>query len=142
MGFGRFSSAVTTLTTAIEATAPRSRPSLRSKPWWTPLLATLRKEFTKASHLAKKSRTPDTFLIARQSKLGYFKAIKKAKASYWADCLAKTSPNNIWAAKQLVAPRKTRGSPPSLTPQTQSPSTKHCLISSSHPKTPYRAEAG
>jgi len=29
------------------------------------------------------------------------------KASYWADFLAKTSPNNIWTAKQLVAPRKT-----------------------------------
>jgi len=45
--------------------------------------------------------------MARQSKLGYFKAIKRAKASYWADFLAKTSQNNIWTAKELVAPRKT-----------------------------------
>jgi len=29
------------------------------------------------------------------------------KASYWADFLAKASPNNIWTAKELVAPRKT-----------------------------------
>jgi len=43
----------------------------------------------------------------RQSKLGYFKAIKSAKASYWADFLARTSPNNIWTAKQLVDPRTT-----------------------------------
>jgi len=45
--------------------------------------------------------------MATHSKLGYFKAINRAKASYWADFLAKTSPNNIWTAKQLVAPRKT-----------------------------------
>jgi len=52
-------------------------------------------------------RTPDSYTLARQSKLGYFKAIKRAKASYWANFLAKTSPNNIWIAKQLGAPRKT-----------------------------------
>ena len=45
--------------------------------------------------------------MARQSKLAYFKAIKRAKASYWADFLAKTSPKNIWTVQQLVAPRKT-----------------------------------
>jgi len=102
-----FSSALTALTTTIEATAPRSRPSPRSKAWWTPLLTTLRKEFTKATRKAKRTQTPDSYNIARQSKLGYFKAIKRAKASYWADFLAKTSPHNIWTAKQLVAPRKT-----------------------------------
>ena len=102
-----FSSALFTLTAVIENTASRSRPSPRSKPWWTPLLTTLRKEFTKASRRAKKTQTPDSYSIARQSKLGYFKAIKRAKASYWADCLTKTSPNNIWTVKQLVATRKT-----------------------------------
>ena len=101
-----FSSALSALKAAIEATAPRSRPSMRSKGWWTPLLTTLRKEFTKASQKAKKTQTPNSYSIARQSKLGYFKAIKRAKASYWADFLAKTSPDNICTAKQLVAPRK------------------------------------
>jgi len=91
----------------IEATAPRSRPSPRSKAWWTPLLTSLRKGFTKATRRAKKLLTPYSYTIARQSKLGYFKSIKRAKASYWADFLAKTSPNNIRTAKQLVAPRKT-----------------------------------
>jgi len=101
-------SALTALTTTIETTAPRSRRSPRSKAWWTPLLTTLQKEFTKATPKAKKTQTPDSYNIARPLKLGYFKAIKRAKASYWADFLAKTSPNNIWTAKQLVAPRKTR----------------------------------
>jgi len=62
---------------------------------------------TKASRRAQKTLTPESYSIARQSKLGYFKAIKRAKASYWADFLAKTSPHHIWTAKQLVAPRKT-----------------------------------
>jgi len=102
-----FSSALSTLTMAIEGTAPRSRRSPRSKGWWTPLLTTLRKEFTKPYPRAKQFRTPDSYSIVRQSKLGYFKAIKRAKATYWADFLAKTSPNNIWTAKQRVATRKT-----------------------------------
>jgi len=91
----------------IEATASRSRPFPRSKAWWTPLLTSLRKEFTKATRRAKNLETPDSYTIARQSKLGYFKSIKRAQASYWADFFAKASPNNIWTAKQLVAPRKT-----------------------------------
>ena len=102
-----FSSALSALTRTVEENTPHSRPSPKSKAWWTPLLTSLRKEFTKATRRAKKLRSPDSYAIARQSKLGYFKAIKRAKACYWADFLAKTSPNNIWTAKQLVAPRKT-----------------------------------
>jgi len=102
-----FSSALCALTTTIETTAPRSRPSPRSKAGWTPLLTTLQKEFTKATQRAKKIQTPESYNLTRQSKLGYFKAIKKAKASYWADFLEKTSPNTIWTDKQLVAARKT-----------------------------------
>jgi len=55
-----FSSALAALTSTIETTAPRSRPSPRSKAWWTPLLTTLRKEFTKATRKAKKTQTPDS----------------------------------------------------------------------------------
>ena len=55
----------------------------------------------------QKNPDPRLLCTARHSKLGYFKAIKRAKAAYWADFLAKTSPDNIWTAKQLVAPRKT-----------------------------------
>jgi len=90
-----FSSALCALMTTVENDTPRSRPSPRSKAWWTNLLTTLRKEFRKTTRKAKKLRTPDSYAIARQSKLGYFKAIKRAKAAYWADFLAKTSPDNI-----------------------------------------------
>ena len=45
--------------------------------------------------------------LARLSRLGYFKVIKKAKNSHWTDFLARTTPHNIWTAKMLVTPRKT-----------------------------------
>jgi len=102
-----FSSALSRLKTTTEATAPRSRPSSKSKAWWTPLLIALGKEFMKATQRAKRLQTPNSYTIAKHSKLGYFKSIKSAKASYWVDILAKTSPNNIWTAKQLVVTRKT-----------------------------------
>jgi len=67
----------------------------------------LRKEFYKASRAAKKHQTQTTLLLARESRLGYFKAIKKARANYWADFLTKTTPRNIWTVKQFVVPRQT-----------------------------------
>ena len=91
----------------MEVTAPCSHPSSKSKAWWTPLLTTLWKVVTKATRRGKNPRTPDSYTTARQSKLGYFKDLKRVKASCWADLLAKTTPNNIWAAKELVASRKT-----------------------------------
>ena len=45
--------------------------------------------------------------LARLSRQGYFKAIKKAKNSHWSNFLARTTPHNIWTAKKFVAPRKT-----------------------------------
>jgi len=93
--------------TTIEDNTPRSRPAPKLTAWWTPLLTTLRKVFAKVTRWAKKLQTTNSYATARQSKLGYFQAIKRAKASYWADFLAKTTPNNIWMAKQLVAPRTT-----------------------------------
>jgi len=136
-----FSLALSTLTTTIEATAPHSRPSPRSKALWSLLLTSLRKDFMRATRRAKELQTPDSYTIARQSKLGYFKSIKRAKASYRADFLAKASPNNIWTAKQLVAPRKTPRFPslPDASGRWQL-TRRHCTISSL-PKTPCPAGA-
>jgi len=75
-----FSPALSAIRTTIEATAPRSRPSSKSQPWGTPLLTTLRREFTKATRMAKKLRTPNSYTIATQSKLSYFKAFQKSKS--------------------------------------------------------------
>ena len=105
------SSALSILISTIETQTLHSHPSPRSKPCWTTLLTTLRKEFTKASRKAKKHSTQDLLTTARLTRLGYFKAIKRPKASYWADFFTKTTPHNIWKAKQFLAPRKTPSVP-------------------------------
>ena len=102
-----FAHSLDSLTATIHLHTPTSRPSPKSKPWWTPSLTALRKEYAKACRLAKKHQTEDLVSLARLSRQGYFKAIKKAKNSHWSDFLARTTPHNIWTAKKFVTPRKT-----------------------------------
>ena len=102
-----FSCSLDNLIATIRFHTPTSRPSPKSKPWWTPALTALRKEYAKACRLAKKHRTETLMSLARLSRQGYFKAIKKAKDSHWSDFLARTTPHNIWTAKRFVTPRKT-----------------------------------
>ena len=106
-----FSHSLDTLTVAIRLHTPTSRPSPKSKPWWTPALTVLRREYAKACRLAKQHRTETLVSLARFSRQGYFKAIKKAKNSQWTDFLARTTPHNIWTAKKFVTPSKTRRFP-------------------------------
>jgi len=101
-----FSSALSVLTSTIEASTSRSRRSSKSKPWWISLHTSLRKELSKDSCKAKKLLTHHSIVIAKESKPGYFKAIQKAKASSRAYFLAKTSPQTIWMAKDFITPRK------------------------------------
>ena len=106
-----FAHSLDTLTAVIRLHTPVSRPSPKSKPWWSPSLTALRKEYAKACRAAKKHRTEEHVSLARLSRQGYFKAIKKAKNSHWACFLARTTPHNIWTAKKFVASRKTRRFP-------------------------------
>ena len=102
-----FSSLLNSLTALLLKDTPFSPPSPRSKPWWTPLLTVLCKEYHNAMSTMKKDPSHDNIHLARLSKLGYFKAIKQARGLYWSSFLAKTTPQNIWTAKQYMAPRKT-----------------------------------
>ena len=77
-----FSSSLNSLTALLMEETPLSRASPRSKSWWTPLLTALRKEYHKATHTMKKHPSDNTIHLANLSKLGYFKAIKRAKGSY------------------------------------------------------------
>jgi len=55
---------------------PLSRPSHHSKPWRSPHLTILRREYHKAARKARKQDTPHIREVAGTSKSGYFKAIK------------------------------------------------------------------
>ena len=113
------SSSLDSMTALLLNKTPLSRPSPRSKPWWSPLLRILRKGYHKAMRAMKKHPAQGTTHLARLSKLGYFKAIRLAKSSHWADFLARPTPRNIWIAKQYVVPWKTP--PVSFAPQSQLP---------------------
>ena len=105
-----FSHSLDTLTASVRLHTPTSRPSPKSKPWWTPAHTALRREYAKACRLAKKHRRETLVSLARLSRQGYFKAIKRAKNSHWTDFLARTTPHNIWTAKKFVTRAKPRGS--------------------------------
>ena len=70
--FDRHLSRITTLLTSHTCT---KRPSYRSKPWWSPLLSLLRKEFHSATRKARSSHLPADQANTNLSKSGYFKAI-------------------------------------------------------------------
>ena len=97
------------LTTLLTSHTPTKRPFLRSKPWWSPLLSLLRKEFHSASRKASCSHLPADRAAANLSKMGYFKAIKAAKTAHRRSLLASATPRSIWTVKKLslgrLAPR-------------------------------------
>ena len=81
---------------------PVSRPSHHSKPWRTPHLTTLRREYHKAARSARKQDTPHMRDIAGTSKLGYFQAIKAAKNTHWSSFLLTATPQSLWTTKRFA----------------------------------------
>jgi len=76
-----FSSALSILPFLIQLTLRAPALHQGEKLGGPPLLSTLRKEFTKASRKARKVQTCPLLAAAKWFRLGYFKAITKAKAS-------------------------------------------------------------
>jgi len=83
------------LTALLKEHTPVSRPSHYSKPWWTPHLTTLRREFHKAARTARKHGTAALREMAKISKAGYFKGIKTAKNKHWSSFLLSTTPQTL-----------------------------------------------
>jgi len=81
---------------------PVSRSCHHSKPWWTPHLTILRREYHKAARSARTSDTPHMREIAGTSKAAYFKPIKAAKNEHWPSFLLTTTPQSLWMAKRFA----------------------------------------
>jgi len=79
-----------------------SRPCHHSKPWWTPHLTILRREYHKAGRSARRSNTPHMREVAGTSKSGYFKAIKAAKNKHWSIFLLTATLQSLWTAKRFA----------------------------------------
>ena len=108
------------LTALLKEHTPVSRPSHYCKPWWTPQLTTLRREFHKASRLARKHGTSTLRDVANISKAGYFKAIKATKNRHWSSFLLSATPQTLWTEKRFAygrAPPRFPSLPGAETPQ-------------------------
>ena len=90
------------LVALVKEHTPVSRPSHHSKPWWTPYLTILRREYHKAARSARKHDTPQVREAANTSKAGYFKAIKAAKNKHWSSFLLTATPQSLWTAKRFA----------------------------------------
>ena len=102
-----FDTQLARVTTLRPSLPPLQRPSHRSKPWWSPILSVLRREFHSASHPSRCSASPSDKAAARLSKQGYFKAIKAAKKAQWKSLMASATPRSIWAVKKIAAGSRT-----------------------------------
>ena len=101
--FETYSSKVKALATT---NTPTSWPSPRSKPWWSPLLSSLRQAFHTTARAYKTSRDPYDHSAMRSARRSYFSAIKKAKFSHWAEYLSSLTPSSVWEAKRLTSGRQ------------------------------------
>jgi len=90
---------------------PVSRPSHHSKPWWTPHLSILRREYHRAVRAARKHDTSRMREVASTSKAGYFKVIKAAKNKHWSAFLLAATPQSLWTAKRFAYERALRRFP-------------------------------
>src|SRR5205807_5865873 len=97
-----FDKGLDSLTSILRVNTPHKRPSARSKPWWSPLLTTLRKEYHGAERKARKSGLRGDQDAARLSKNRYFKAIKRAKNAHRSSFLSRATPQSLWTAKKLA----------------------------------------
>jgi len=136
-----FSSALSTLTKTIAATAPRSRPSPKSKAWWTPLLTSLRREFTRSTQKAKKLQTPIPTPTRDRPSLVTLRVSRGRKPPTGPIFLQKPLRTTSRRPSNWSPREKLLEFPPFPMPQVQWQLTRRYWTTSSLPKTPCPAGA-
>jgi len=95
---------------------PMTKPSPRSKRWWTPELETMRKSLLKKGREVHRNNWKGTNeqekAEFRKQRAAYGEAIKEQKNRHWADWLTNMSSNSsdIWTTASLVTNAPTDGS--------------------------------
>ena len=87
----------------IKKHAPMKRPCRWSKPWWTPKLTQLRKDFTCTARKAKMD--PTLTQNAKEKKKAYQFSVKRVKAAQWRSFLENAKKNDVWTAYQFTKKR-------------------------------------
>jgi len=92
----------TRLTSLLTSHAPNKRPCPRSKPWWSPGLSSLRREYHKFARISRLDPSPLNWSNVKSSRRTYFKAIASAKKTHWSDFLSSATPRSLWMAKRFA----------------------------------------
>jgi len=126
--------------TLISSNTPVSRPSPRSKPWWSPLLSHLRSAFHAASRTYRSSRDSYDQSALRSARRSYFTAIKKAKFAHWSTYLSSLTPSSVWEDRKLASGRQAPRFP-SFPDQDTPEGINEALLSHFFPSTPLPTNA-
>jgi len=83
------------LTGLLRDHTPTSRPSYHSKPWCSPHLTILHREYPNLALLAPKQGILAVRETVNISRTGYVKSMKAAKTKHWSSFLHSTTPQNL-----------------------------------------------
>jgi len=73
-----------------------------SKPWWSPHLSSLRREYHKSVRISRLDPSPLNWSNIKISRRTYFKAIASAKKAHWSDFLSLATLPSHWTAKRFA----------------------------------------
>ena len=92
----------TRLTSLLTSHALRKRQCPRSKPWWSPYLSSLRREYHKFAMISHLDPSPLNWSNVKSSRRTYFKAIASAKRTHSSDFLSSATPRSLWTVKRVA----------------------------------------
>jgi len=92
----------TRLISLLTSHAPSQRPCPHSKPWWSPRLSSLRREYHRFARISRLDPSPLNWSNVKSSRRKYFKAIASAKRTHWSDFLSSATLCSLWTAKRFA----------------------------------------
>jgi len=96
----------TRLTSLLTPHAPSRCPCPHLKPWWSPRLLSLRREYHKFARVSCLDPSPLNCSNVKSSRRTYFKVIASAKKAHWSDFLSSATPHSLWTAKRFAFGRQ------------------------------------
>jgi len=89
-------------TSLLTSHSPSKCPCPCSKPWWSPRLSSLRREYHKFARISRLDPFHLNCSNLKSSRSTYFKAMASAKKTHWSDFLSSATPRSLWTAKRFA----------------------------------------